>query len=358
MSKSIQHVNAQELRRFIPLTELTHENLIDVSKKAVIEKLSKGRALFKAGDTINQSFYLLSGEVKIVSAGSEKVVAANTPQARYPLDHHNPRLATVTARTDVHFCRIDNDLLDILLTWDQNAGYMVNEIDAEQSAEKGVSADKDDRDWMTQMLRSSIFHRIPPSNIQAIFMHMEPMPVRAGEVIIQQGDEGDYYYHLTSGRAVVTHTGKSGKVIKLANLGPGQGFGEEALISNSRRNANITMLTDGSLMRLAKEHFEKLLKSPVLQTVDYQKARAMVKDGALLLDVRLDSEHRNASIRNSLNIPLYLLRIKAKSLDPDKTYIVYCDTGRRSSSAAYLLSERGFDAYVLDGGLMAIKQQA
>ncbi len=358
MSESRQHVNVQELRRLIPLAELTHENLIDVSKKAVVEELSKGRVLFKKGEAINKSFYLLSGEVALASgAGPEKVVAGNTPQARYPLDHHNPRQATATARTDIRFCRIDNDLLDILLTWDQNAGYMVNEIDAGKSSQQQVATEEDDSDWMTQMLRSSIFHRIPPTNIQAVFMHMEPMPVRAGEVVIKQGEEGDYYYHLTSGRAVVTHTSaKSGKVIKLAELKAGQGFGEEALISNSKRNANVTMLTDGSLMRLAKEHFEKLLKSPVLQTVDYQQAQAMVMKGAVFLDVRLDSEHRNASLPGSLNIPLYMLRIKAKGLDASKSYIVYCDTGRRSSSAAYLLNERGFDAFVLDGGLMAVKQ--
>jgi rhodanese-related sulfurtransferase len=33
--------------------------------------------------------------------------------------------------------------------------------------------------------------------------------------------------------------------------------------------------------------------------------------------------------------------------------VVYCDTGRRSSAAAYILVERGFDAYVLQGGLSA-----
>jgi rhodanese-related sulfurtransferase len=33
--------------------------------------------------------------------------------------------------------------------------------------------------------------------------------------------------------------------------------------------------------------------------------------------------------------------------------VVCCDTGRRSSAAAYILSERGFDAYVLKGGLAA-----
>ena len=72
--------------------------------------------------------------------------------------------------------------------------------------------------------------------------------------------------------------------------------------------------------------------------------------------MRLDSEFKNAALPGAVNIPLYLLRLKASSLDHNKTYIVYCDTGRRSSSAGYLLTERGFDAYVLKGGLMAIKQ--
>jgi rhodanese-related sulfurtransferase len=79
---------------------------------------------------------------------------------------------------------------------------------------------------------------------------------------------------------------------------------------------------------------------------------------ALWLDVRLESEYKNAALPGSINVPLFMLRLKASSLDHGKKYIVYCDTGRRSSSAVYLLTERGFDAYVLKGGLMALKQTA
>jgi rhodanese-related sulfurtransferase len=50
-------------------------------------------------------------------------------------------------------------------------------------------------------------------------------------------------------------------------------------------------------------------------------------------------------------IPPANIRLKLSTLDRDKPYIVYCDTGRRSSAAAYILVERGFDAYVLRGGL-------
>jgi CRP-like cAMP-binding protein/rhodanese-related sulfurtransferase len=347
-----QYVNTQELRRFVPLAELTHDNLNDLAKKTVVEELGKGRTLFKKGDSINKSFYLLSGEVTLsAGAGADKLITGGTPGARFPLEHKNPRPATAIARSDVRFIRIDNDLLDILLTWDQNAGYMVTEIEAQPEVQE------DDSDWMMQMLKSNIFHRIPPTNIQAVFMRMEAVPFRAGDVVIRQGDEGDFYYHIKQGRCVVTHTAsKSGKVIKLAELDAGQGFGEEALIANTRRNANITMLTDGVMMRLGKADFEQLLKAPVLQTLGYEKAKAIVAErGATWLDVRLESEFRNASIPGAINIPLYMLRIKASALDKGHPYVVYCDTGRRSSSAAYLLNERGFDAYVLEGGMMAIK---
>jgi CRP-like cAMP-binding protein len=334
---------------------LTQDNLRDLAHKTPIEKLPKGKALFRKGDADNYSYYLLSGEIVLVGDEDHKQhrILGGTAPTRFPLDHHRPRHSTAIAESEITFFRIDNDLLDILLTWDQNAGYMVSEIEAdeEEAEAQGV-------DWMTMMLRSEIFHRIPPSNIQQVFMRMEAVQFRAGEQVIKQGDEGDYYYFIKSGRAVVTHLTKSGKEIKLAELDAGHGFGEEALISDNRRNANVTMLTEGVLMRMAKEDFVQLLKAPVLHNVDFLQAQKMVaEDEAIWLDVRLDSEHKNMHIPGSINIPLYLLRIKAHTLEKDKRYVVYCDTGRRSSSAAYLLNERGYDACYLDGGLRGLEKE-
>jgi rhodanese-related sulfurtransferase len=42
---------------------------------------------------------------------------------------------------------------------------------------------------------------------------------------------------------------------------------------------------------------------------------------------------------------------EAETLDPTLRYVVVCDNGRRSSAAAYVLTERGFDAQVLRGGI-------
>jgi rhodanese-related sulfurtransferase len=49
-----------------------------------------------------------------------------------------------------------------------------------------------------------------------------------------------------------------------------------------------------------------------------------------------------------------MLRLKAEGLDKAKKYICYCQTGRRSQAAAYIMSEAGFDSHVLKGGLQAI----
>lgn len=341
------------LRQFVPLTELTEENLQNLASKTPVEHLPKGKTLFMKGQRDNYSYYLLSGELLLLDEkDQEKRLVGGTAPTRFPLDHHRPRQSTAIADSEIRFFRIDNDLLDILLTWDQNAGYMVSEIDVEDEQEDEMNGD-----WMTMMLRTEIFHRIPASNIQQVFMRMEATSFKANEPVIRQGEDGDYYYFIKQGRAVVTHTTKNGKQIRLAELEAGSGFGEEALISDTKRNANVTMLTDGVLMRMGKQDFVELLKAPVLHTTGFAEAQDMVKKGAVLLDVRLESEHKNAHLPGSKNIPLYLLRIKARELDKKTRYIVYCDTGRRSSSAAYLLNERGYDALYLEGGLRGLSRE-
>ncbi|MCK5480332.1 MAG: hypothetical protein KAJ06_04265, partial [Gammaproteobacteria bacterium] len=77
------------------------------------------------------------------------------------------------------------------------------------------------------------------------------------------------------------------------------------------------------------------------------------ENGGTWLDVRLPDEYSNA-MENSLNIPLADIRNKTSDLSTDRSYIICCDTGRRSAAAAFLLSQRGFEVNVLEGGLNAL----
>ena len=338
------------LRRFTPLDGLKKENLAALGRKTALKQLASGRMLFREGDNDKRTFYLVSGDIALSSGElTVAVIRAGTVEARNPLAPGQPRRFTARAANDVEYLALDSDLLDVMLTWDQTGSYEVNELNSDSP----VSSD----DWMTTLLQTKAFHRVPPSNLQAIFMRMQRVPYRAGEVVIQQGDEGDFFYAVTSGRCAVTReTPLNREGIKLAELGAGDTFGEEALISESKRNATVTMLTDGSLMRLNKSDFNTLLNEPLLQWIDYEAATGLVESGgAKWVDVRLPSEFDAWHLPGSINVPLYFLRLKLKQLDTKTQYVVVCDTGRRSSAGAFVLTERGYDAVVLKGGLTAVE---
>jgi rhodanese-related sulfurtransferase len=274
--------------------------------------------------------------VGTISGGSE--------DARHPLAPVLPRRCMARVASEhIEYLSIDSDLLDVLLTWDQTGTYEVGEL---QSGAAGGG------DWMTALLQNRAFHNIPPANLQAVFMRMQPVQFLAGETIVRQGDEGDYFYVIVSGRCVVTRaTPLNREGIRLAELGMGDTFGEESLISGARRNATVTMLTDGAAMRLGKDDFISLLNEPLLRWVDYGEAQRIVAGGGRWLDVRLPSEFEHCHFEMAINVPLYFVRLKLKTLDRAIPYVVCCDNGRRSSAAAYLLNERGFDASVLRGGI-------
>jgi len=335
------------LRTFSPLDGLKAENLHALARKTQLKELEAGRVLFKEGDTDKRTFYLVGGSIEL--RADDRImgtIRAGTPESRAALTPGLPRKFTARAATDVAYIMIDSDLLDVLLTWDQTGQYEVAELHGDGVGVTG--------DWMTTLLQTKAFHRIPPANIQAIFMRMQRINYRERDVVIKQGTEGDYFYVVVAGKCVVTReTPLNKEGINLAELGPGDSFGEEALIAEAKRNATVTMSTDGTLMRLGKSDFQTLLNEPLLQWVNYDKAKEIVDSGGKWLDVRLPSEFQNFRIDDAVNIPLYFIRLKINALDKNVPYVVCCDTGRRSSAAAYILSERGFEAYVLKGGLAA-----
>jgi CRP-like cAMP-binding protein len=338
------------LKSLVPPSALNAENFQELANKTYVETVPAGKTIFKKGDTDKQKVYLLEGEVTMTAeTGAASSLKSGTPAAKHPMANQQPRKHTAVAKVPSRIVRIDSDLLDILLTWDQLSGIEVGEI----SVEEDQGNDDGGGDWMTRILQSKAFLQVPPANIQALFMRVQEVPVKKGDVIIKQGDDGDYYYIIKQGKCKVTRLSKTNTQLTLATLKEGDAFGEEALLSDAKRNANIIMESDGSLMRLSKEDFNSLLKEPMLSWVTNEQAEELIKAGAVWLDVRLDSEHKNSGIPGSTNLPLFMLRMKAETLDPNKKYILYCDTGRRSSAGAFLLSERGLQAFCLQGGLQA-----
>lgn len=332
---------------YVPLNALRPESVRELVKKAQVSQAKPGEYLFKVGEQAKSAIYVLSGEVALEDASGKVLgkVIGTTPDSFHRLAHQSPRKVSAKCTKEVRYMAIDASLLDVMLTWDQTGTFEVGELSAQQEVESG--------DWMGKLLQMRTFQQVPPSNLQAMFMRMQEVKADPGQVIVRQGDEGDFFYVIMEGRCMVTREQAAGqKPVKLAELEHGSCFGEEALISDTKRNATITMMTRGKLMRLSKDDFRQLLNDPLARKLSFADAEKMVKSGkAKWLDVRLPSEFQNYSLPDSINMPLYMLRMKLAQLDQKTTYIAVCDTGRRSSVAVFVLTQKGYEAYVLDKGL-------
>jgi len=334
---------------YVPLNALRAESQRDLAKKATVGQAKAGDYLFKVGEQAKAALYVMAGEVTLEDASGKPLgkVVGGTPESFHRLAHQSPRKVSAKCVKETRYMSVDASLLDVMLTWDQTGTFEVGEL-SQQEAEG---------DWMGKLLQIKTFQMVPPANLQGMFMKMQEVKVEPGQVIVRQNEDGDFFYVIMEGRCMVTREqGQAAgqKPVKLAELESGSCFGEEALISDTKRNATITMMTRGKLMRLSKDDFRQLLNDPLARKISFADGDKLVKSGkAKWLDVRLPSEFQNQSLPGAMNMPLYLLRMKLATLDTKTTYIACCDTGRRSSVAVFVLIQKGFDAYVLEKGIPA-----
>ena len=74
---------------------------------------------------------------------------------------------------------------------------------------------------------------------------------------------------------------------------------------------------------------------------------------AQVVDVRTHEEHEAGHIAGALHIPVDELHARAPELDKDTPVVAYCRGGDRSASAADALRASGWQAYSMEGGLLA-----
>ena len=328
------------LGALVPLNTLPEEALEELLESIEFDTLGKGKMLFKEGDTDHEHVYLLEGTVVLLNKGViDDTVQSGSDTARFPLAHQVPRKQSVRVKKKARIARIDSRRLSELLARHQTVDYQVADYEANED------------DWMGMLLQSSMLQQVPAANIQQVMRNIEQVEVEKDEDLIRQGEPGDSYYMLVSGRAVVRRDNGDGKgTVELATLGPGDAFGEESLLSNTPRNSTVTMLQDGMVLRLDKEHFLELIHDPLLERLDMKAAKARVDKGAIWLDLRNTEQFEESHLPGAMNFPFESLRYQVSSLAADGSYILYSDVDGRATAGAFLLAERGLTVAVLEGG--------
>jgi CRP-like cAMP-binding protein len=324
------------LQRFEQFGSITDKQLDAIAAHVQLNRAPKGTFLIKRGKPLKEITFLLEGRVDLVDASfNSESVEGGSDRSREPLTRQSPSEVSALAKTDVEVLNVAHQAFEILDHW----------RDIDPMAAKAAAAQDSGEDWMSSLLDSPLFSQVPPTQLQQLFARFEPVDVAAGDAIIEESADGDYFYVIESGTAKVV-TRFDGEV---ATLGPGKFFGEEALVGDTIRNASVIMTTPGMVMRLSKEDFKSLLQEPLIRYITGEELhkRALEGEHYTIVDVRIPLEYRLGHVKDSANVPLAHLRKRLAKLDHEATYIVTDDAGKRSEVAAHLMCQAGFNTWIL-----------
>jgi len=104
-----------------------------------------------------------------------------------------------------------------------------------------------------------IFRRLEPSELEELAEHVDQVAYKAGEVIFHERDQGDALYVVEDGSVRLWVVDEDVQPVTLAELKPGDFFGEMAVLDRGERSTSATAIVDSTLHRLSSEDFQAFL---------------------------------------------------------------------------------------------------
>jgi len=114
-------------------------------------------------------------------------------------------------------------------------------------------------DEAQSLARVPLFKRLEPHELEKLAEEIDQVDYKAGEVIFNERDHGDALYVVEEGSVRIWVTDEDLNEVTLAELQPGQFFGELAVLDRGERSSSATAITDTHLHRLSSDDFQKFL---------------------------------------------------------------------------------------------------
>lgn len=345
-------LNIETIATLEPVSSFAPAQIYELLDHCHLQLVPAGQDLIKLAGLEGQVLYLLAGEIELIYRDDNRLtIRAGSEWAKQPLGKHQPPIAAATARGDIKVLSVNNDLLNLLIERNRKmpqenaqAAAGGHPLSGGNLLNSGMNSIEHFKMWP--------FHELPPGSLGRLLRLIEVTVAWENDAVVREGEQGDYYYLVEKGQAEVSRR-VGGVDMVLAELKPGDAFGEEALISGAKRNATVIMKSNGVLLRLKQSDFLELMQGPLLRHLSYPEAVAKAATGAAWLDVRHPPEYRHGKLEGAISLPLNDVRSAVGVLGKNRPYITYCNNGRRSAVAAFILARAGYDVCVLDGGLQA-----
>lgn len=126
------------------------------------------------------------------------------------------------------------------------------------------------------LLETPMFESLDAAELSQVVQIMQVQSFRSGQAVFREGDDGDAWYVLFTGRGVVTKESPFGPSQEIAVLEPPACFGEMAILDGSARSASVRAEGETQVFRFPRTPFQKLLDEGKLGAYKLVLAMAQV----------------------------------------------------------------------------------
>jgi CRP-like cAMP-binding protein/Zn-dependent protease len=240
--------------------DLDEDVLSDIAGRVEIVSVGDGQVVFRRGDEADAFFVVRSGTIRIEDEDREQgdtvlltTLGRGDAFGELGLLGSAPRAATARAEGPVTLFRIDKPAFDRLLADDITAPSFAPTMQA-----------------YAELRALPVFRGLSTADLALVLDHGSWVSVAPGEVVIEQGEAGDAFYAIGAGQADVIRDGSL-----VTTLGPGEYFGEVALLTDAPRNATVSAHTPSRVFRLDREGFTQVVARTLRRSADRTPDRTM-----------------------------------------------------------------------------------
>ena len=205
-------------------------------------QVESGTVIIKQGDTGDYFYIVESGSVRFSIDGSGSSTVGTTGRGgsfgELALLYDSPRNATCTAQGSCQLWRVD-----------------------QQTFRKTLASSNmhSDNETKTILRKVPFFTDLDPSILNRITDALTVVSFGKEQQIVRKGEEGKVFYIIKSGRVVVTEVEVGSTKYSDQVLGPGDYFGERAIVKKEKRAANVTATEETSVLCLVNEVFANVV---------------------------------------------------------------------------------------------------
>lgn len=249
----VEPVMSYSTSPFRALSDREMKTIIDAFESV---KIHQGDTLIRQGD-IGDFFYIMrNGKVRFELNGNLVGYATKGKSfGELALLYTSPRAASVIAETPTTVYRVDQKTFRYIM----------------QSQTLQAEGDK------KNLLQGIAFLQdLDASDLNKLVHTMTPRKFEEGEYIVVKGEEGDTFYVIQEGQISVKNITIGSRDYEDQVLGPGDYFGERALLAKEPRSADCVAKTDGIALTIDKETFEKVVGKLAMLMVKAEDRRKLV----------------------------------------------------------------------------------